>query len=186
MRRLRLRFRDSESSTQNYIRHVSPARRRGDLAGLTGVSEEGSASPDGNCGETTLHARPPTATARPLCWLPASHHRPAQCAVPRACRSLFSSTRNSWDMDCRVVVSRSVVSDSLRPHECSTPGSSVHGSLQARILEGVAMPSSNGSSEPKDQTRVSRMAGGLFTLGAIIEALGHGLFLPSSGKYTLR
>ena len=136
MRRLRLRFRDSESSTQNYIRHVSPARWRGDLAGLTGVSEEGSTSPDGNFGETTLHARPPTATARPLCWLPASHHRPAQCAVPRACRSLFSSIGNSWDMDCRVVVSRSVVSDSLRPHECSPPGSSVHGESPGKNTGG--------------------------------------------------
>ena len=33
------------------------------------------------------------------------------------------------------------------------------GSLQARILEGVAMLSSKGSSEPKDQTQVSRMEG---------------------------
>ena len=120
-----------------------------------GYQRRASTSPDVNCGETTLHARPPTATARPLCWLPASHHHPAQCAVPRACRSLFSSTGNSWDMDCRVVVSRSVVSDSLRPHECSPPGSSVHGSLQARILVWVAMTSSRGSSRPRDQTSVS-------------------------------
>ena len=38
---------------------------------------------------------------------------------------------------------------------CSPPGSSVHGILQARILEWVAMPSSRGSSQPRDQTRVS-------------------------------
>ena len=37
-------------------------------------------------------------------------------------------------------VSLSVVSDSLRPMDCSPPGSSVHGILQARILEWVAMP----------------------------------------------
>ena len=41
------------------------------------------------------------------------------------------------------------------PKDCSPPGSSVHGILQARILEGVAMPSSRGSSRPRDQTHVS-------------------------------
>ena len=39
--------------------------------------------------------------------------------------------------------------------DCSLPGSSVHGILQARILEWVAMPSSRGSSQPRDQARVS-------------------------------
>ena len=53
-------------------------------------------------------------------------------------------------------VSRSVVSDSLRPHGLQrTPGSSVHGILQARILECVAMASSRGSSRLRDWTRVS-------------------------------
>ena len=37
------------------------------------------------------------------------------------------------------------------------------GILQARILEWVAMPSSRGSSQPKDQTQVSFIAGGFFT-----------------------
>ena len=51
----------------------------------------------------------------------------------------------------------SVVSYSLWPHrlQCSQPGSSVHGILQARILELVAMPSSSGSSQPRDQTQVA-------------------------------
>ena len=39
----------------------------------------------------------------------------------------------------------------------------VHGILQARILEWVAFPFSRGSSQPRDQTQVSRIAGGLFT-----------------------
>ena len=39
--------------------------------------------------------------------------------------------------------------------DCSLPGSSVCGILQARILEWIAMPSSKGSSWPRDQTRVS-------------------------------
>ena len=37
----------------------------------------------------------------------------------------------------------------------SPPGSSVHGILQARILEWVAMPGTRGSSQPRDQTRIS-------------------------------
>ena len=38
---------------------------------------------------------------------------------------------------------------------CSLPDSSVHGILQARVLERIAMPSSRESSRPRDQTRVS-------------------------------
>ena len=41
------------------------------------------------------------------------------------------------------------------PMDCSPPGSSVHGILQVRILEWVAMPSSRGSSPPRDRTHVS-------------------------------
>ena len=50
------------------------------------------------------------------------------------------------------------------PVDCSPPGSSVHGILQARVLEWVSMPSSRGYSQPRDQTRVFRIAGGFFTL----------------------
>ena len=39
--------------------------------------------------------------------------------------------------------------------DCSPPGSSVHGILQARILKWVAMPSSRGSSWPRDQTHIA-------------------------------
>ena len=41
------------------------------------------------------------------------------------------------------------------PVDCSPPGSSVHGILQARILEWIAISSSRGSSPPRDGTRVS-------------------------------
>ena len=41
------------------------------------------------------------------------------------------------------------------PMNCSLSGSSVHGILQERILEWVAMPSSRGSSRPRDQTCIS-------------------------------
>ena len=39
----------------------------------------------------------------------------------------------------------------------------VHGILQARILEWVAFPFSRGSSQPKDRTQVSGIAGRFFT-----------------------
>ena len=45
------------------------------------------------------------------------------------------------------------------PMDCSLPGSSVHGILQARILEWVAIPFSRGSSRTGDQTPVSHIAG---------------------------
>ena len=44
------------------------------------------------------------------------------------------------------------------PTNCSMPGSSVDGILQARILEWVAISFSGGSSQPRDWTRVSRIA----------------------------
>ena len=44
------------------------------------------------------------------------------------------------------------------PTDCSPPGSSVHGILKARILEWVAIPSSRGSSQPRDRTQVSCIA----------------------------
>ena len=40
------------------------------------------------------------------------------------------------------------------PMDCSQPGSSDYGILQARILEWVAMPSCRGSSQPRDQTHI--------------------------------
>ena len=49
--------------------------------------------------------------------------------------------------------------------DCSHPGSSVHGILQAGILEWVAMPSSKGSSWTREQTHmsyVSCIVGGFF------------------------
>ena len=56
------------------------------------------------------------------------------------------------------------------PTDCSPPGSSVYGILQAGILEWVAMPSSRGSSQPRDQTQVSHITGGLFTIWDTREA----------------
>ena len=53
---------------------------------------------------------------------------------------------------------------------CSPSGSSVHGILQARILEWVAVPLSRGSFWPRDWTLVSCIAGRFFTSWASREA----------------
>ena len=88
-------------------------------------------------------------------------------------------------------LSRSAVSDSLQFHGCSLPGCSDRGIVQVRILEGVAIPFSRGSSQPRDQTLVSS-GGGLFgqatqllsllvshwvTADKALQLLGHGAFL---------
>ena len=54
--------------------------------------------------------------------------------------------------------------------DCSPPGSSGHGILQARILEWVAIPFSRGSSQPRDQTCISCIAGRFFTVWATRDA----------------
>ena len=83
-------------------------------------------------------------------------------------------------------VNYSVMSNSLQPHGLySLPGSSVHGILQASILEPVAMTSSRGSSWPRDWTRVSCTAGRLFTVWATREAMhlyNHYCTLPQTKK----
>ena len=48
--------------------------------------------------------------------------------------------------------------------DCSLPGSSVYGILQVRILEWVAIPFFRGSSQPRDWTWVSCIAGRFFTI----------------------
>ena len=50
------------------------------------------------------------------------------------------------------------------PMDYSLPAPLSIGILQARILEWFAMPSSRGSFQPRDQTQVSQIAGGFFTV----------------------
>ena len=56
------------------------------------------------------------------------------------------------------------------PTLCDPMDYTVHGILQARILEWVAFPFSRGSSQSRDQTQVSLIAGGFFTSWATREA----------------
>ena len=75
------------------------------------------------------------------------------------CAQSFQSRPTLWD-----------------PIDHSSPGSSVHGILQARILEWLVMPSSRGSSQPRDQTRVSFIswiADRFFTTSTTWEAPNH-------------
>ena len=61
------------------------------------------------------------------------------------------------------------MSNSWDPTEHSPPGSSVHGTLQARMLERVAVPSSKGPAQPRGQTSSPTspaLAAGFFTTSA--------------------
>ena len=62
------------------------------------------------------------------------------------------------------------------PMDCCLPGSSVHGILQAIVLEWIAIPFSRGSSWPRDWTRVSRIVDRRFTVRATREVQKRTLF----------
>ena len=71
----------------------------------------------------------------------------------------------------------------LYPRLCNPMDYTVHGILRARILEGVAIPFSRGSSQPRDKTQVSHIAGRFFTSWVTREAQEYwsGLPCPPSG-----
>ena len=66
------------------------------------------------------------------------------------------------------------------PKDCSLPGSSVHGILQARILERVAVSFSRGLSRPRDWTRISCIGRRILYHWATWEELSHPWTLPQS------
>ena len=74
---------------------------------------------------------------------------------------------------------------------CSPPGSSVHGILQAEILVWVAISFSRESSQPRDRTQVSCMAGRFFTIWAtltrtLLSSLSHSAFYFCQSALFLR
>ena len=85
-------------------------------------------------------------------------------------------------------VSCSVAPTLCDPMDCSPPGSSVHEIFfLARILEGVAISFSRGSSQPRDRTWVSCIAGEFFTISITREAqLGLKTSLSNSHFPSLR
>ena len=72
---------------------------------------------------------------------------------------VFKPLNNQWKVKKLLVAQ-------LCPVDSSLPGSSVYGISQPRTLEWVAIPFSRGSSQPRDQTWVSCIAGGFFTVWA--------------------
>ena len=96
-----------------------------------------------------------------LCSLPISSHLGSKCFCLRHEGSIPERKTGGARCDrlplqvassCFVAQSCPTLCD---PMDCSPLGSSVHGILQAGILETVAMPSSGGSSRPRDQTCLS-------------------------------
>ena len=72
------------------------------------------------------------------------------------------------------------------PVDCSPPASSVHGILQAQILEWVAISSSRGSSRPRDRTSVSGTGRWVLYNGATWEAHNEPATLPNGARYFLK
>ena len=69
--------------------------------------------------------------------------------------------------DSCIVWSALVISDLCNPLDFSPPSSSVHGVLQGRILERIALTSSRGSSQPRDLAHIS-----------YVSCIGRQFFLP--------
>ena len=80
---------------------------------------------------------------------------------------IYNNTLHVYESESEVAQSCPTL---CNPVDCSPPGSSVHEILQARILESVAISLSRGSSQPRDRTQVSCIAGLRFTLWATKEA----------------
>ena len=81
---------------------------------------------------------------------------PCRLFKDRSC--IPKSLKCSQGMKVKVLVDQSCLT-LVDPIDCSTPGFTVHGILQARILEWVAMCSSRGSSLPRNRAQVSCIAG---------------------------
>ena len=79
-----------------------------------------------------------------------------------------NSTHVEWTQSCRTL--------------CDLMDYTVHGILQARILEWVAIPFSRRSSQPRDRPRISCIAGRFFTSWATREALSERSEMPK-GTY---
>ena len=94
--------------------------------------------------------------------------------VRQLCTKLVQRNRHMYSDVCAVCVCVYVVAQSCptlcNPMDCSPPGSSVHGILQERLVQWVAIPFSKGSSWPRDQTQVSCIAGRFFTIWTTREA----------------
>ena len=100
-------------------------------------------------------------------WLPDDHEAPMGFAG--------STLHVAWQKNKSNYLLSVLITQSCptlcNPVDCGLSSSSVHGILQARILEWDAISFSRGSSQPRDQTQFSRIAGRFFTIWAAREAI---------------
>ena len=98
----------------------------------------------------------------PLKWVRVENRNEALCALGKIWHNRSSDIFRNWFYEPNSYTSLYLIYMRVKslqscltlwyPMDCSLPGSSVHGILQARILEWDAMPASRGSSRPRDQT----------------------------------
>ena len=88
------------------------------------------------------------------CWISTVMHRSALRAVSIN-QYLVSVCVPKFCLACVCAKLLQLCPILCDPVDCNLPDSSVHGILQARILEQVAVPFSRGSPQPRDQTHVS-------------------------------
>ena len=121
----------------------------------------------------TIYARNSLFRKDVLTYIHTCKNNRCHCLTP-----FLLCTRSSWcAVLCLVAQSCPTLCD---PMDCSPPGSSIHGILQARILEQVTMPSSRASSQPKDRTQVSHIADGFFSIWATRGAFSGGAVVKES------
>ena len=92
------------------------------------------------------------------------------CFKPHSWKVIYYPNEFTSDLIFRIVVLVAQSCLTLCDQVSSPPGFSVHGILQARILERVAISFSRGSSKPRDQTQVSCTASRFFSIWATREA----------------
>ena len=80
------------------------------------------------------------------------------------CGGILSLSTSGWVFLLPVCSVAQPCSILCSPMDCSSPGSSVHGIFQARVLEWIAIPFSRVSSWPRDRIQVSHIAGRFFTV----------------------
>ena len=107
-----------------------------------------------------LHRISPTKESNPISYIAGRFFN--ILATREAC----SSSKGCYGF----MLSPSVMSDSLQLMDCSLPGSSVHGILQASILESVSIPFSRGSSGPTNWACISLIAGGFFQFSSATQS----------------
>ena len=109
--------------------------------------------------ESTLHMRWPKYWSFSFSIIPSKEHpglRPLNLESKRK-HSYRGKNLETLTPDVKVKVAQ------LCPALCDQIDYTVHGILQARILEWVAVPFSRGSSQPRNRTQVSHIADGFFS-----------------------